>query len=244
MSPMSPASWSRESEEVLQALFSLEEEEKTPVPPGDLVARARVEAVALREAVQAGLVLKGPEGVTFTDAGRERAALLARRHRLAERLLEDVLRVGDSAVEPTACEFEHFLVKEVTDSICTLLGHPRACPHGKPIPPGACCAAGTLRASPVVESLSNLDAGESGAVAYVHTASPERLDRLASFGLVPGTELRVHQTWPSTVVRMGETELAFDRETAEEIFVRRAPVDEGPGAEGRHRRGHGHSRRG
>ena len=240
MSPMSPASWSRESEEVLQALFSLEEEGKTPVAPADLVARARVEAAALEEAVRAGLAIEGPDGVTFTDAGRAKAALLARRHRLAERLLEDVLRVDDSAVEPTACEVEHFLVKEVTDSICTLLGHPRECPHGKPIPPGACCAAGTLRASPVVESLANFDAGESGAVAYVHTASPERLDRLASFGLVPGTELRVHQTWPSTVVRMGETELAFDRETAEEIFVRRSRGDEEH--PGRHRHRHGQAR--
>jgi DtxR family Mn-dependent transcriptional regulator len=234
---MSPASWSRESEEVLQALFSLEEEGKTPVPPDGLVARAGADANALREAVQAGLALEGPEGVTFTDAGRGKAALLARRHRLAERLLEDVLRVGDSAVEPTACEVEHFLIEEVTDSICTLLGHPRACPHGKPIPPGACCAAGTLHASPVVESLSNLDAGESGAVAYVHTVSPARLDRLASFGLVPGTELRVHQTWPSTVVRMGETELAFDRETAEDIFVRRSRGDGESGSERRHKHG-------
>ncbi|MHC5053558.1 MAG: metal-dependent transcriptional regulator [Planctomycetota bacterium] len=213
---------SRESEEVLQALFSLDEEGKTPVPPADLVARARVGEAALGEAVREGLALERPEGVTFTDVGRKQGALLARRHRLAERLLEDVLRVGDSAVEPTACEVEHFLVEEVTDSICTLLGHPRVCPHGKPIPPGACCAAGTRRASPVVEALSNLDTGDAGAVAYVHTSSPDRLDRLASFGLVPGTELSVHQTWPSTVVRIGETELAFDRETAEDIFVRRA----------------------
>ncbi len=213
---------SRESEEVLQALFSLEEEGLVPVAPADLLARARVETAALREAVDGGLALEGPEGVSFTDAGRGEAALLARRHRLAERLLEDVLRVGDSVVEPTACEVEHFLVKEVTDSICTLLGHPRVCPHGKPIPPGECCAAGTRRASPVVEALSSLDAGDSGAVAYVHTASPDRLDRLASFGLVPGTDISVHQTWPSTVVRIGETELAFDRETAADIFVRRA----------------------
>lgn len=233
---------SRESEEVLQALFSFEEEGKTPARPADLVARARVEAGALREAVQAGLALEDSEGVTLTDSGRTGAALLARRHRLAERLLEDVLCVGDSAIEPTACEIEHFLVEEVTDSICTLLGHPRVCPHGKPIPPGACCAAGTRRASPVVEALSHLSAGESAAVAYVHTASPDRLDRLASFGLVPGTEISVHQTWPSTVVRIGETELAFDRETAEDIFVRRARGDEGPGGRGRHRRGRGHGR--
>lgn len=231
---------SRESEEVLQALFSLEEEKKTPVPPAYLVARAGVDEPALGEALQAGLALETPDGVTFSDAGREQAALLARRHRLAERLLMDVLRVGDSAIEPTACEVEHFLAEEVTDSICTLLGHPRECPHGKPIPPGACCASGTRNASPIVEALSRLSAGESGAVAYVHTASPGRLDRLTSFGLVPGTEITVHQTWPSTVVRIGETELAFDRETARDIFVRRASGDEAPEPHGRHGHAHGH----
>lgn len=235
---------SRESEEVLQALFSLEEEGRAPVTPADLVARAKVGEGALREAVEEGLAHEGAEGVSFTDAGRERAALLARRHRLAERLLEDVLRVDDSAVEPTACEVEHFLVAEVTDSICTLLGHPRVCPHGKPIPPGECCSAGRRSSGPVVETLSHLEAGDSATVAYVQTSAPDRVDRLASFGLLPGTAIHVHQTWPSTVVRIGETEIAFDRETAEDIFVRRSGAGERPPGpmRGRHRRGHGHGR--
>jgi len=45
-------------------------------------------------------------------------------------------------VEEQACRFEHILSPEATDRICAFLGHPRACPHGAPIPPGACC---TLR---------------------------------------------------------------------------------------------------
>ena len=143
-----------------------------------------------------------------------------------------------------ACRMEHIVSDEITDSICTLLGHPRVCPHGKPIPPGVCCSARTREAAPVVEALSEMRVGESGAVAYVHTASPDRLDRLASFGLVPGTDLHVHQTWPSTVVRVGETELAFDRETAGDIYVRRAARSEERPGRGRRRRGHGHSRDG
>jgi hypothetical protein len=37
------------------------------------------------------------------------------------------------------CKFEHILSPDVTDRICTLLGHPLECPHGSPIPQGPCC---------------------------------------------------------------------------------------------------------
>jgi len=79
----------------------------------------------------------------FTAAGEERARNVIRRHRLAERLFMDVLSIRDDAsVESNACTFEHMLSPEVTDRICTFLGHPATCPHGSPIPPGECCVNG------------------------------------------------------------------------------------------------------
>ena len=213
---------SNESEEILQALFSIEEEDASPAQASVLLARAGVPREALREAAGAGLVIEDESGFRLAASGRAEAAVLARRHRLAERLLHDVLRVTDEATESTACAFEHFLEAEVVESICTLLGHPRVCPHGKPIPLGDCCNGGRRDVGPVVERLSEFSVGDSGTVAYVHTTSPGRLDRLASFGLVPGTAIRVHQTWPSVVVTLGETELAFDKETSSDIFVRRS----------------------
>ena len=140
-------------------------------------------------------------------------------------MLHDVLRVNDEATESAACQFEHILQEEVTQSICTLLGHPRACPHGKAIPRGACCSNGEQQVSAVIRRLSDLHPGESGRIAYVHTVFAERLNRLSSFGLVPGTFVRVHQRWPSIVVELGESQLALDRETAADVFVRRAPAD-------------------
>ena len=78
----------------------------------------------------------------FTPAGHARARDVIRRHRLAERLFMDVLNIHDEyEVEQSACKFEHILSPEVTDRMCALLGHPTACPHGSPIPPGACCGA-------------------------------------------------------------------------------------------------------
>jgi DtxR family Mn-dependent transcriptional regulator len=78
--------------------------------------------------------------VAFTPRGEERARSVIRRHRLAERLFMDVLAIRDEgSIEKNACTFEHILSPEVTDRICTFLGHPRTCPHGSPIPEGGCC---------------------------------------------------------------------------------------------------------
>src|SRR5713101_7123550 len=78
--------------------------------------------------------------VELTPQGRQRAADIIRRHRLAERLFTDSLALdSESEIEQQACKFEHILSPEATDKICSFLGHPRTCPHGAPIPPGPCC---------------------------------------------------------------------------------------------------------
>jgi putative ABC transport system ATP-binding protein len=79
--------------------------------------------------------------VEMTERGRQRAADIIRRHRLAERLFTDSLALeSETEIEQQACKFEHILSPEATEKICTFLGHPRTCPHGAPIPPGRCCA--------------------------------------------------------------------------------------------------------
>jgi Mn-dependent DtxR family transcriptional regulator len=86
--------------------------------------------------------------VDLTARGRQRAADIIRRHRLAERLFTDSLAMdSESEIEQQACKFEHILSPEATDKICSFLGHPRTCPHGSPIPPGACCGRSSELAS-------------------------------------------------------------------------------------------------
>ena len=85
--------------------------------------------------------------VELTDRGRQRAADIIRRHRLAERLFTDSLALdSETEIEQQACKFEHILSPEATDKICTFLGHPKTCPHGAAIPPGQCC--GLARTDP------------------------------------------------------------------------------------------------
>ncbi|MFZ0286728.1 MAG: ATP-binding cassette domain-containing protein [Terriglobales bacterium] len=87
--------------------------------------------------------------VELTPRGWQRAADIIRRHRLAERLFTDSLAMdSETEIEQQACKFEHILSPEATDKICTFLGHPRTCPHGAPIPEGACCG---RAATPILE---------------------------------------------------------------------------------------------
>ncbi len=114
----------------------------------------------------------GENAYEFTEKGETRAKGIIRRHRLAEQLLVDVFNVRENAaIESDACAFEHFLSPEVTDHICTLLGHPAKCPHGYDIPRGPCCERAQKQIETAVVLLGELAAGETG---YSVWRSPTR----------------------------------------------------------------------
>jgi putative ABC transport system ATP-binding protein len=77
--------------------------------------------------------------VHLTEAGSRRARDVVRRHRLAERLFTDTFAIDDVEAHQQACRFEHIITPDLDQRICSFLGHPKTCPHGNPIPPGACC---------------------------------------------------------------------------------------------------------
>ena len=168
-----------------------------------------------------GYVVFDDKRVNLTDAGMKQAALVIRRHRLAERLLHDVLDVSSEDYESTACQFEHFVGDDVVTSICTLLGHPKSCPHGKAIPKGECCTKPPKDANSLIVPLSKMSAGDKGKVVYITTKFHNRLDRISGIGILPGTKINVHQKLPTFVIQVGETQIALDNEIAGDIFVRR-----------------------
>jgi DtxR family Mn-dependent transcriptional regulator len=158
--------------------------------------------------------------VALTDSGEKEARRLIRSHRLSERLFTDVLDITAQSMEKHACTFEHFLSDEVVDSICTLLGHPRECPHGRAIPPGSCCEKALKKIAPIVAPLNEFKVGSEVRIAYVATKNHQRLDQLASFGILPGAMVHIHQIKPSYVLKIGETNIALDDTIVKDIYAR------------------------
>jgi DtxR family Mn-dependent transcriptional regulator len=158
--------------------------------------------------------------IVFTETGKKRAKLIIRRHRIAERLLNDVLEMRGDEFEHGACQFEHFVNEEIIASICTLLGHPAVCPHGNKIPQGECCLSAKKNLEPVISPLSSIKAGKRVKVVYISTKSHASLDRLSGIGVIPGLELTIHQKFPSMILQYGETQLALDNDIAKNVFVR------------------------
>ncbi len=174
----------------------------------------------IRKMEKAGSLVIKDNDLELTEKGETRARDLIRRHRLAERLFHDVLDVGMKESEETACEIEHFLSPSVTESVCSFLGHPPTCPHGKPIPRGACCSKYKSDFRPLVVQLKDFEVGSTGRIVFIRPSESTRLERLSSMGIVAGSVIRLKQKRPSFVLEIDETTLAVDSLIAEEIYVK------------------------
>ncbi|MBC8549296.1 MAG: metal-dependent transcriptional regulator [Candidatus Brocadiales bacterium] len=208
-------------DEVLECIWVTAEEQVTATTES-LCEKFDKETIGLviSEMVEKKLISIHNSEIHLTETGHKKAIPIIRRHRLAERLLNDVLGVSDEVFERGACQFEHFINEGITASICMLLGHPTVCPHGKKIPPGECCSHTKRKLQPVFGPVSKLRTGIKAKVVYISTGSQESLDWLSSIGVVPGLVFTIHHRKPSLVIRFGETQLALDDDIANFIYVR------------------------
>lgn len=207
---------SEQAEELLETLWVSEEEQKK-----NLVLDESTDKTALKQLMLNELVITTDSNIKLTAKGRPEASNVVRRHRLAERLLADVLGTKeDSLTHDKACRFEHLLDRGLDDNICTLLGHPRVCPHGKPIPPGRCCQQQEALPHKLVSSLSGLVPGQKGKVAYIYAPESGNLQKLIAMGIYPGAPMTLIQNFPSYVFQAGQTQFAVDREIADAIYIR------------------------
>ncbi len=209
-------------EEVLEFIWSERESGRSSVAA--LLEIEEVKKEADRSTLDAmcadGLITVESDTVTLTNTGESLAREAIRRHRLAERLLTEVLAMDEESMEKNACSFEHTLTPEVAESICTLIGHPPTCPHGLPIPKGNCCLSTRSEISPLVNPLDRLKVGETGRIIFIVSKQHTRLDKLSTLGIVPGSVVRVHQKRPAFVLQHGETTLALDIDIVKEIYVK------------------------
>jgi DtxR family Mn-dependent transcriptional regulator len=207
-------------DEALEAAWVSEEigNEETERRAGHF--RSAVSPEHFAELERRGLLQRAPDGrVTLTEAGRRRTEAIIRRHRLAERLVCDVLHADVVSAEDSACVFEHLVAPGIAEAICTLLGHPRLCPHGRPIPPGECCRRNDSEVSSLIVRLSSLRAGQKARVAYLEGQTSPRIQKLLALGIAPGRTLELLQRWPVPVVRVEGTQVALDAAVADSISV-------------------------
>src|SRR3954466_2916675 len=180
-------------EEYLETILELEE---SGIPPmrARLVERLGVSAPAVSETVgrlarEGYVTLDEQRVVHLTDEGRGYATSIMRRHRLAERLLVDVLHVPWHQVHEEAGRLEHAISANLEAHLVRLLGDPATCPHGNPIP-------GSANAGPTgpVTPLSVQQPGTSAEVRRISEeieADGDSMLLLEEAGLIPGCSVTV-----------------------------------------------------
>ncbi len=162
-------------EHVLHVLYFLQDEHGERGVPIDHPQLVSHNGGSLEALAASGLVELSGTVANLTPEGHRQAGDVVRRHRLAERLMMDVLGMPPESGDFIAGQMEHIVSPELTRSICTFLGHPTECPHGNPIPPGPCCKEGQRAVEAAVLSLEDLTPGEEATVAYITYGQPPQV---------------------------------------------------------------------
>jgi DtxR family transcriptional regulator, Mn-dependent transcriptional regulator len=215
------AEWHDATEEYLEAILEIEEEGIVPIR-ARLVERLGLSAPAVSETVNR-LVdhgyaeLADDRTLTLTDKGRAVATSVVRRHRLAERLLVDVIGLEWEKVHKEADRWEHAISADVEEKLVLLLGDPGTCPHGNPIPGSAHRPTGNLGA-PLTQS-------EPGPIVVRRISEKVEIDEsainfLAQAKLIPGSNATVVSSGPDGVhVESAAGEQVVPREVALLMYV-------------------------
>ncbi|PVG81222.1 dihydrofolate reductase [Nocardioides gansuensis] len=175
------------------------------------------------------LTIEGDRHLQLTDEGLRLATRVMRKHRLAERLLTDVIGLDWELVHAEACRWEHVMSETVERRLVELLGHPTESPYGNPIPGldelGEIELGGDFMDG--VESLSAVATGEESRV-HVRRISEEMqkdevlMSTLRRVGALPDKTVIVASTEEGVLVGSGGETAEIEFEAADHIFVRRA----------------------
>lgn len=180
------------TEEYLETIFEIEEEGIVPIR-ARLVERLRLSAPAVSETVnrlveQGNVELLDNRRLQLTPKGRAIARSIVRRHRLAERLLVDVIGLEWEKAHREADRWEHAISAEVEQKLVELLGDPATCPHGNPIPGSARTVD---RSRTVLLSEVALGAVVVARISERLELDDDALALIASGGLIPGSAATV-----------------------------------------------------
>jgi len=194
------------TEHYLETILEIEEEGVTPIR-ARIVERLGLSAAAVSEQVnrlgeQGYAELLADRSLRLTRKGRQLATSIVRHHRLAERLLTDVIGLEWEKVHREADRWEHAISAEVEQKLVELLGDPATCPHGNPIP-------GSQRRTDAKRSVE-LASAAPGAVTVTRISEKLELDDdalalIAGARLIPGCPATVERSDPDGVVVSTDT---------------------------------------
>lgn len=215
------------NEQYLEAILFLEEE-------GSQVIQARLaehvghSAPTVSEMVhrlrEAGYVEVNGRSLSLTVSGRKLATSVIRKHRLAERLLTDVIGLPWHKVHAEADRWEHVISDDVEARLVEILGNPQTCPHGGPIPgsgvqpePATVLAEAQPGDRVRLSRVTELVEFDQGALVY-----------LDEHGFIPGAEATVAARGPdgSLVLQVGEGTVVLGASLAKQLYV--MPVTASP----------------
>jgi DtxR family transcriptional regulator, Mn-dependent transcriptional regulator len=229
------------TQEYLEALYTLTQHGKT-AGTSEISKRLNIAPASVTEMLgklaDSGYInYSRYQGVTLTPKGFEMAAKMARKHRLLERFLHDVLRIGTDKVHQEACEMEHALSDTTERAICQTLKSPDKCPDDEKIIPACDLGFSTCeechqwgddpekigpRKASVI-SLSELKAKQEATIAFIR-GDTKALHRLSDLGLTPGTKICVSRVAPlkgPMEVKVRGSRLALGDGVTANVFVER-----------------------
>lgn len=218
------------TEMYLRTVYELEEEGVVPLrariaerlaQSGPTVSQtvARMERDGL-------LHVAGDRHLQLTSEGRRQATAVMRKHRLAERLLVDVIGLDWEDVHIEACRWEHVMSDAVERRILALLDKPLVCPHGNPIPgldelglPFATLDDPAGLATISAAASSGRTEGTIARISEQLQSDAVMMHQLATAGLLPGQRVRLRPVDGAIQVDSDQGSLLADRLVGEHVFV-------------------------
>ena len=220
----SPQEYHPPVEEYLETMLALDEE-GVPVIQARIAERLGRSAPSVSEMLDRlivdGYVSRDGRRLSLTDSGRALAEKVVRKHRLAERLLVDVIGLEWHKVHREAGRWEHVISDDVEARLVELLGDPATCPHGNPIP-------GSHSPAPGVDTRPLAETVEGERVRLVRISEEVEmnfgsLELLDEGGFIPGAVARVGGRDPEGTVEVtvdGNSEaIRVSRHLSTRLFV-------------------------
>jgi DtxR family Mn-dependent transcriptional regulator len=223
-----PRGTSVSQEDYLKAIWEIVQEEQVPIAARlaeDLAVTPPAVTAALKRMTRGGYLRVKRDGrILLTASGRETAEHLVLRHRLAEKLLTEVIGIDWTRAHDEAEMLEHGMSPEVVGRLLERFGVGSFCPHGVPLRGGLA----RLRQKHGALRLSETDAGANCEVVRVYEKDRKFLEFLDGEKLRPGTRLSVSlrqydETMQLVVNGRASRPLHLGKPATERIWVRLLP---------------------